>query len=500
MLGAAWSDTGVHAAGSYAVATIDVPGATATSATGIDILGRIVGFYVDGRGTHGFLFRDDTLSAIDYPGAPWTVACGINTAGQIVGAYGADGANGRHGFLLSDGRFSSLDVPGSSDTVARAINSRGQIVGDYLGADGIRRGFLLSGGNYSTIRISDDAGSVEGINDAGQMAGRSGNGPLARGYLISSNASARVQFPGSAYAEAFGLNNIGDLVGQTDSPDAPRGFRRTGNDYALIELPHATAWDARGINDLGEIVGTFTGDDGRTHGYRATPGSLQAGPVDTSGTRPLITGTAPCPSCSPTIAPPGAAGVAGPAGPAGPPGPPGPAGPPGPPGPEGPAGPAGGRAGRRPAPTLAAARNSLLQTIDAIGRAQNQSAYVKKALADTEQAVRDVTDAMVTLKGQATPPQRAGSAALALKFSPPPRPAPMRNVGLEIALGHLNKALDSLSRMPGELGGLRPKLTASISLPARELVDAMVAANVEFEREREHPAAEERFPLPDAAK
>src|SRR4030095_2589843 len=80
----------------------------------------------------------------------------------------------------------------------------------------------------------------------------------------------------------------------------------------------------------------------------------------------------------------GPPGPAGPAGPAGPPGPPGPAGPPGPSGPD-------GRSGTRnrpnlqttpEAPTLEGTRQSLLRAIDAIGRAANQSPYVKKALTD----------------------------------------------------------------------------------------------------------------------
>src|SRR5262245_61708623 len=84
-------------ADAYTVSTIDVPGSTFTAANGIDVLGRIVGQYVDARGTHGFEFVNGEFSTLDYPGAPWTAAYGVNTAGQIVGAYGPDGAGGRHG-------------------------------------------------------------------------------------------------------------------------------------------------------------------------------------------------------------------------------------------------------------------------------------------------------------------------------------------------------------------------------------------------------------------
>src|SRR4029079_16275045 len=108
----------------------------------IDIAGRIVGYYTDNSGTHGFVFNSGAYSAIDVPGARWTVAYGINNAGQIVGGFGSsDAATGRHGFLLSGGSFSTFDVPGSTDTIARGVNNRGQIVGVYVGPDGLQHGF-----------------------------------------------------------------------------------------------------------------------------------------------------------------------------------------------------------------------------------------------------------------------------------------------------------------------------------------------------------------------
>src|SRR5262245_26764799 len=70
----------------FTVTPIDVPGSILTAATGIDTLGRIVGYFVDGSGTHGFLFERGTFTTISYPGAAWTAAYGVNSSGQIVGA------------------------------------------------------------------------------------------------------------------------------------------------------------------------------------------------------------------------------------------------------------------------------------------------------------------------------------------------------------------------------------------------------------------------------
>jgi probable HAF family extracellular repeat protein len=163
----------VHAADAYSVTTLDYPGSISTVATSIDIAARIVGFYTDTNGTHGFVFNNGSYSAVDVPGALWTAAYGINNTGQIVGGFGAsENPDGRHGFLISGGSISTIDVPGSTDTIARGVNSRGQIVGDYVGNDGLQHGFRLSGGSYTTIEVpQSSSGSANAINDAGQIVG-----------------------------------------------------------------------------------------------------------------------------------------------------------------------------------------------------------------------------------------------------------------------------------------------------------------------------------------
>ena len=159
----------------FALTNIDVPGSFSTTARGINNLGQIVGNFVDGSGTHAFLFNGGKYSVIDVPGGNWTIATGINNVGQIVGGYGTGLESGNHGFLFNNGSFATFDVPDSSDTVAYGINSKGQIVGAYLGNEGSRHGFRLSSGNYATIEVPDShSGSARGINDSGQIVGSSG--------------------------------------------------------------------------------------------------------------------------------------------------------------------------------------------------------------------------------------------------------------------------------------------------------------------------------------
>jgi hypothetical protein len=490
-----------QAANTYAFSSIDVPGSSSTTATGIDAYGRIVGYYIDDAGTHGFLFDNGAYSSIDYPGATWTAAHGVNASGQIVGAYGPDALTGRHGFLLNRGSFSTFDVPGSTDTVARGMNSRGQIVGDYLGPDGQRHGFLLSGGEYLTIEVPDSgAGVASAINDSGHIAGLAGMPGRETGFLLAGGSYSGIRFPNSTFTAVLGLNNLGDLVGQVDGPQAPfRGFRRSGGGFAVLDVPdYPFSWDARAINDLGQIVGSYSGTDGRTRGYLATPTALRSGPTDVSDATLIPGVSGPDGPATPRdpVTPPGAAG---PAGPAGPPGPPGPAGPPGPSGSRGRG--MRGNAGADAVRALTATRNALGrgsqavqgivargQLVGARGRPATPGDWVgspmaAQAVAAIRRAMDDVTLAIAFIDAN---PDAAGQAAAA---PPAPRDFSVQAArpGLQVAINQLTAALESLQRTPGgDLGGWRPRIEENIATA----IDSIIAADQAGARGRGAPAGD----------
>ena len=66
--------------------TLDYPGATHTYATDIDG-NRIVGYYRDASGEHGFLYYGTTWSTLDFPGADYTGLHGID-GDNIIGSAG----------------------------------------------------------------------------------------------------------------------------------------------------------------------------------------------------------------------------------------------------------------------------------------------------------------------------------------------------------------------------------------------------------------------------
>jgi uncharacterized membrane protein len=189
---------------------------------------------------HGYLFRNSSNSAlqIDVPGALATLAGGINQSGRIVGmfcstttcslGYPADA----HGFLLSQlgGSFATIDYPGALGTSATAINDAGDIVGNYITCQGeysesqlLRlpctfvqlHGFLLSGGTFTNIDPPGSIGTyVGGINNAGEVVGTYGEAVFkGHGFLFKSSVYTIIDVPGASSTGITGVNDQGEIVG-----------------------------------------------------------------------------------------------------------------------------------------------------------------------------------------------------------------------------------------------------------------------------------------------
>jgi uncharacterized membrane protein len=172
---------------------IDVPGSLATNATKINNRGQIVGVYSDtsrdlgdrpnsdptapNYKLRGFLLdKHGRFTTIDVPGATATTAFGINDRGQILFRYGDDRSPVR-GAVLSKGLFTRFDAPGIPLTFSFGLNDRGQIVG--VSGDpadpSTARGFLLAKGAKGPVTTISRPGAPvtvpTGINNRGQIVG-----------------------------------------------------------------------------------------------------------------------------------------------------------------------------------------------------------------------------------------------------------------------------------------------------------------------------------------
>jgi probable HAF family extracellular repeat protein len=130
------------------------PGANGALAFGINNLDQVVGQFTDAASvTHGFLRNANGMfSTIDVPGASATAAVGINDAGVISGIYTAGGV--RHGFLDFGGTFQTYDAPGSVSTQVFGINDAGSFTGSYVDTSGVTHGFIQSVPEPSSLVVS----------------------------------------------------------------------------------------------------------------------------------------------------------------------------------------------------------------------------------------------------------------------------------------------------------------------------------------------------------
>jgi uncharacterized membrane protein len=160
--------------------TLDFPGASQTSAFGINESGTVVGFWdlLDPDSNlleeHGFNWKDGAFTEVNFPGSVDSAVSGINARGDLVGAWDAGLTSQTHGFVCSHGECFSFDVPfpESIFTQADRINARGHITGIYVDVDGVLHGYLAVGSNFTRLDFPDAINtSAWGINSDGQIVG-----------------------------------------------------------------------------------------------------------------------------------------------------------------------------------------------------------------------------------------------------------------------------------------------------------------------------------------
>lgn len=198
------------------------------------------------------------------------------------------------------GRFMPLDLlPGGNNSYALDMNNLGQVVGfsdtgeyDFDCASATTAGFrfqsVVWGPNGHARKLSplvgDTVASAFGINDRGQVVGRSGacSNTTPPPYPSSPHAVLweRDGTPmdlgslGGRRAGASAINNYGDVAGTAANPQGlPRPFLWTPESQKMVELTppegfiKAIAPCCKVINDRREIVGFMSDSDGNTRAF-----------------------------------------------------------------------------------------------------------------------------------------------------------------------------------------------------------------------------------------
>jgi len=146
------------------ITTLDVGAVTdplyqGTFANGITPEAAISGYYIDGNGTHGFLWVGGAYTKFDAPPPPPSTPpsqsispIAINPAGTTTGNY-YDGFGTQHAFLRDrNGHFTNIDPPGAlfyqQQIQGNAINPAGAVTGSYEDSSFTTHGFLRAPGRY----------------------------------------------------------------------------------------------------------------------------------------------------------------------------------------------------------------------------------------------------------------------------------------------------------------------------------------------------------------
>lgn len=259
---------------------IDVPGAIATRAMGINADRVVVGSFDDSDTTHGFQLREGKFTTIDVPGSASTQAKGINTRGEIVG-YFFDADFNLHGFYFYRGKFRIIDIPFSIETRTEGINDAGLISGEYVDQAGNEHGYLLRDGQFETIDVPDTFSTdVWSVSNDGWLAGDYSSATTVLAYVRTKRgAYITLDVPGSIAASARAINDRHEVVGRWDDnsvPDDPlacttqcHGFYWYKGQSQDIKFPGALYTIALGINNAGTIVGRYVDQSNNEHGFIA---------------------------------------------------------------------------------------------------------------------------------------------------------------------------------------------------------------------------------------
>ena len=223
----------------------------------------------DGK-TVAFTLIDGVFKTHDFPGSKNTYFYALGNNGNAAGHY-EDNEGKHHGVVLENGELRQFDYPDSVETELYGISdATGALTGNFIGTDGIRRGF-------SGKTIVEVPGALETfadfINADGVMVGSYVDSDgIYHAYVRIPNGDF-VTLPGAPHLEYFynpGINDAGLVVFRYKAVgDVPRTAVGTFAEQTEVQFPGSVSTEGWNINQDGSIVGSYKSADGRAHGFIA---------------------------------------------------------------------------------------------------------------------------------------------------------------------------------------------------------------------------------------
>ncbi|HZR65307.1 MAG TPA: hypothetical protein VFA85_09180 [Terriglobales bacterium] len=224
-----------------------------------------------------------TYAPINVPGAVATEARGINNNGEVVGFYQTTTCTNTDvrvptcptkGFKFVNGKYVKLMVPGSNSTAIMGVNDLGDLTGFYKKADGSEHGFIWFHNNVvRTIDFRANGTVPWGINKAGMVVGgiwgTGSNGTFPSGGWVWINGKFSNMNPdngaGPCCESVTGISNNGILSGLVFQSDFFMAWMKQSTDEDFFTFPHGGAQccdtSGTGINNNINEIG-FTGGQG----------------------------------------------------------------------------------------------------------------------------------------------------------------------------------------------------------------------------------------------
>lgn len=217
-----------------------IPAGEDSTPIALDENGRVLG-----NSERGPWIWDGTLRMLfpQEPEAARYVAQGFNSQGDVVGYYqSTDGM--KRAFLLSGGNVQNIKTLGGNFSNAKFVDAQGRIAGDATLPNGEYRSFLYEGGN------ARDLGTLGGhetlafaLNARGQVTGQSQQADGQRhAFFFEGGALHALGSLGGQFSRGQAVNDQGHVVGLSELVSADRKI-------------HAFYWDGSRMKDMGSLPG-----------------------------------------------------------------------------------------------------------------------------------------------------------------------------------------------------------------------------------------------------